>query len=95
MYKCNRVECDEKSTCESVRISKKDLKNTLKGLSPIYEHCNITGHHTSVDTFSIVGGKSQTLMRTVKEGILIRVNDLSLNRNICKYHQPHIVDELC
>ena len=33
-------------------------------------------------------------MRTIKEALYIRVNDPSLNRNIDKYHLPHIWDEV-
>ena len=29
-------------------------------------------------------------MRTIKEAIYIRVNDPSLNRNVGKYHLPHV-----
>ena len=32
-------------------------------------------------------------MRTIKEALYIRVNNPSLNRNIGKYHLPHIWDE--
>ena len=41
-YKCNRVECD------------KEYIGEFKASTTSYEHCNITGHHTSVDNFSIV-----------------------------------------
>ena len=33
-------------------------------------------------------------MRTIKEALYIRVNNPSLNRNIGKYHLPHIWDEV-
>ena len=33
-------------------------------------------------------------MRAIKEAIYIRVNNPSLNRNIGKYHLPHIWDEV-
>ena len=55
---------------------------------------NITGHEVSLDNFSIVGRKDQNIARTIKEAILIRVNDPSLNRNIGKYQLPHIWDEV-
>ena len=41
-----------------------------------------------------VGREDQTLMRTIKEALYIRVNNPSLNRNIGKYHLPHIWDEV-
>ena len=34
------------------------------------------------------------VMRTIKEALYIRVNDPSLNRNIGKYHLPHVWDEV-
>ena len=33
-------------------------------------------------------------MRAIKEALYIRVNNPSLNRNIGKYHLPHIWDEV-
>ena len=33
-------------------------------------------------------------MRTIKEGLYIRVNNPSPNRNVGKYHLPHIWDEV-
>ena len=38
--------------------------------------------------------EDQNLMRAIKEAIYIRVNNPSLNRNIGKYHLPHIWDEV-
>ena len=35
-----------------------------------------------------------SLMRTIKEALYIRVNIPSPNRNIGKYHLPHIWDEV-
>ena len=69
-------------------------KEHLKTPSPIYDHYNITGHETSIENFSIVGREDQNLIRAIKEAIYIRVNSPSLNRNIGKYHLPHILDEV-
>ena len=33
-------------------------------------------------------------MITIKEALYIRVNDPSLNRNVGKYHLPHVWDEV-
>ena len=66
------------------------LKEHLKVPSPIYDHFNITGHIITIDNFSIVGREQQNLIRTIKEAIYIRVNSPSLNKNIGKYHLPHI-----
>ena len=62
--------------------------------SPIHHHYNTTGHELSLDNFSIVGREDQSIARTIKEAILIRVNDPSLNRNIGKYQLPHIWDKV-
>ena len=40
------------------------------------------------------GREEQNLMRAIKEALYIRVNNPSLNRNIGKYHLPHIWDEV-
>ena len=60
---------------------------------PILDH-HITGHELSLNNFSIVGREDQNIARTIKEAILIRVNDPSLNRNIGKFQLPHIWDEV-
>ena len=70
------------------------LKEHLKAPSPICEHSNITGHTTSINNFSIVGREEQNLSRLIKESMFIRVNNPSLNRNIGKYHLPHVWDEV-
>ena len=57
----------------------------MKAPSPIHDHHNITGHKVFLDNFSIVGREDQNIARTIKEAILIRANDPSLNRNIGKY----------
>ena len=38
--------------------------------------------------------EDQNLRRAIKEALYIRVNNPSLNRNIGKYHLPHIWDEV-
>ena len=42
----------------------------------------------------VVGREDQNLTRTIKEALYIRVNSPSLNKNIGKYHLPHIWDEV-
>ena len=66
----------------------------VKAPSTIFDHFNITGHSISVDNFNIVGREDQNLKRTIKETLYIRVNNPSLNRNVGKYHLPHIWDEV-
>ena len=93
-FKCNRVDCDDEYVGESSRTFGERYKEHLKAPSPIYDHYNITGHETSIENFSIVGREDQNLIRAIKEAIYIRVNNPSLNRNIGKYHLPHIWDEV-
>ena len=93
-FKCDRVECDEEYIGESARTFGERFKEHLKCPSPIYDHSNITGSNTTLDNFSIVGREDQNLMRLTKEAIYIRVNNPSLNKNIGKYHLPHIWDEV-
>ena len=93
-YKCDRVECDEEYIWESSRTFGERFKEHQKATSPIFDHYNTTGYKISLDNFSIVGREDQNFMRTIKEALYIRVNNPSLNRNIGKYHLPHIWDEV-
>ena len=93
-YKCGRVECDEEYIGESSRTFGKRFKEHQKAPSPIFDHFNTTGHNISVENFNIVGKEDQNLRRAIKEDLYIRVNNPSLNRNIGKYHLPHIWDEV-
>ena len=93
-YKFDRMDCDEEFIGVSSRTFGERFKEHQKAPSPIYDHYNITGHKISRDNFSIVGREDRNLMRTIKEALYIRVNNPSLNRNIGKYHLPHIWDEV-
>ena len=93
-YKCDRVECDEEYIGESARNFVERFKEHLKPPSPIHDHFNTSGHTVTIDNFSIVGREDQNLIRTINEALYIRVNNPSLNRNIGKYHLPHIWDEV-
>ena len=93
-YKCDRVECDKEYIGGSSRTFGERFKEHLKAPSQIFYHYNITGHKVSLENFSIVGREEQNLMRTIKEALYIRVNNPSLNRNIGRYHLPHIWDEV-
>ena len=42
--------------------------------------------------FKIIGREENSLARTIKEAMYIRVNNPTLNRNIGKYNLPHIWD---
>ena len=79
---------------ESARNFEERLKEHLKAPFPIYDHHNISGHDVTIDNFTILGREDQNLLRTIKEALYIRANNPSLNRNIGKYHLPHIWDEV-
>ena len=65
-------------------------------MSIAYDHC--TDVLCIVDArsynFKIIGREDNSLARTIKESIYIRVNNPTLNRNIGKYNCPHIWDNL-
>ena len=93
-FKCQWVDYDDEYIGESSRTFSERFKEHLNAPSPIYDHQNITGHDTTIKNFSIVGREDQNLIGAIKEAIYIRVNNPSLNRNIGKYHLPHIWDEV-
>ena len=93
-YHCDRVDCYEEYIRESSRTFGERFKEHLKPPSPIYDHSNISGHNVSINNFKIIGRKDLNQMRTIKEAMYIRVNDPSLNRNVGKYHLPHVWDEV-
>ena len=93
-YKCDRLECDEGYIGEAARTFGERYKEHLRAPSPLYDHSNTTGHNITLNNFSILGREEQNLCRLIKESMFIRVNNPSLNRNIGKYHLPHIWDEV-
>ena len=93
-FKCDRLECDEEYIGWTARTFGEQLKEHLKSPSPIYDHKNTTSHTTKINNFSIVGREEQNLSRLIKESMFIRVNNPSLNKNIGKYHLPHVWDEV-
>ena len=86
--------CDEEYIGESARSFTERFKEHLKAPSPIDDHSNISGHDVNIDNFSIAGREDLNLIRTIKEASYIRVNNPSLNKNIGKYHLPHIWGEV-
>ena len=93
-YHCDRVDCDEEYIGESLRTFWERFKEHLKPPSPIYDHINISGHNVTINNFKIIGREDLNQIRTIKEALYIRVNDPSLNRNVGKYHLPHVWDEV-
>ena len=88
------MDCDEEYIDETARTFGERFKEHLKAPSPIHDHSNTTGHTTNISNFSIVGREEQNLSRLIKESMFIRVNNPSLNKNIGKYHLPHVWDEV-
>ena len=93
-FRCGMVNCEEEYIGESGRTFAESFREHMKAPLPIHDHYNTTGHDVSLNNFSIVGREDQNIARTIKEAILIKVNDPSLNRNIGKYQLPHIWDEV-
>ena len=93
-FRCGKVDCNEEYIGESGRTFAQRFREHMKAPSPIHDCHNITGHEVSLHNFSIVDREDQGIARTIKEAILIRVNDPSLNRNIGKYQLLHIWDEV-
>ena len=93
-FKCDRLECDEEYIDETSKTFGERYREHLKAPSPINDHNNISGHTTSLDNFSIVGREENNLSRLIKESMYIRVYGPSLNKNIGKFHLPHLWDEV-
>ena len=92
------VLCDVDTSCaeyvgESAKTFGEKFKEQHKVPFPIYDHANNTGHHTSVENFSIEGREAHAITRTIREAMYKRVNDQSLSRNIGKFQLSHIWDE--
>ena len=66
-YKCDRVDCDEEYIGESSITFGERFNEHLKAPSPKYGHCNITGHTTRIDNFSLMGGRIRTSLEPSKK----------------------------
>ena len=77
-YMSDRVKCDEDYIGKSARTFVERFKEHLKTPSSIYDFCNIIGHLTTVDNFSIVGREDWNLARAMKESIHIMLSSPSL-----------------
>ena len=80
-YKCSQHRCNEEYIGESARNFTERFKEHQKAPSPIFDHCNTSGHNININNFTTVGREDQNLTRAIKEALFIRVNDPSLNRN--------------
>ena len=89
-YSCGRIDCEEEYIGESGRTFGERFKEHLKVPSPMFGHQNSSGHDTTMENFKIIGREENSLARTIKESMYIRVNNPTLNRNIQKYNLPQI-----
>ena len=90
-YTCGSIDCGEEYIGESGRTFGERYKEHLKAPPPIFQHQNISGHETSIENFKIIGREDNSLARTIKESMYIRVNNPTLNRNIGKYFWDNIL----
>ena len=93
-YKCNRVDCDDEYIGESSRTFGERFREHLK--APPQYMTLLTSLVTipPLTTSALWRREDQHLIRDIKEAIYIRVNNLSLDKNIGKYHLTHIWDEV-
>ena len=93
-YQCGEIRCDDEYIGKTSRTLGERYKEHLTEPSPIFGHCNISGHSTNRDNFTIIGREHYGLARAIKESIYIRVNNPILNRNVGKYNLNHILDRV-
>ena len=93
-YSCGRIDCEEEYIGESGRTFGERFKEHLKAQSPIFGHQNSSGYDTTMENFEIIDREENSLARTIKESMYIRVSNPTLNRNIGKYNLPHIWDRV-
>ena len=93
-YTCGKIDCNEEYIGESGRTFGERVKEHLKAPFPIFIHQSSSGHETTMENFKIIGREENSLARTIKESMYIRVNNPSLNKNIGKYNLPHIWDKI-
>ena len=93
-YQCPAIDCGDKYIGETSRTLGEWCKEHMREPSPIQVHRQLTGHHTTMHNFNILGREGQDLTRLIKEAIFIRVNNPTLNRNIGKFQLSHIWDRV-
>ena len=93
-YQCWEITCDEEYIGETSRTLGEKFREHLKEPLPIHVHTLQSGHNATQEDLNIIGREDQGLARTIKESIYIRVNNLTLNRNIGKFNLNHIWDRV-
>ena len=91
-YKYNRLECNEEYIKESVVSFGERFRENLKAPSPIHSYQSTTGHISTLDNFSIVSREGQSLARSIKKSISIRIKKTHPYRKIVKYKLSHTWD---
>ena len=89
-FQCGDFACDDEYIVATSRTFGERFKENLKDPSPIHHHSINTGHPTTQYNFQIIGWEGHGTARTIEESIYIRVNNLTLNRNIGKFNLHHI-----
>ena len=92
MYNYDGLECDE-CIGESVRPFGERLKEHLWALSPLYYHANTINSSNQVGHLHS-GKEAHNIKRTIKEVKYIKVNDLSINGTLSKFHLSYIWNEV-
>ena len=92
-FQCGDLSCDDEYIVETSKTFGERYKENLMDPSPIHQHSNHTGHHTSQNNIQIIGREVHSV-RNIRESIFIRVNKPTLNRNIGKFNLPHIWDRV-
>ena len=91
-YQYPQTNCPSTYIGESGRSLGERVKKHYKTPSPIHLHSITTGHPMDLEQFNIVHKEVNSYSRTIKEALLICVQDPTLNGNLWKYQLLHIWD---
>ena len=80
------IDCNEEYIGKSGRTLGERYKEHLKAPSPIIIHQSNSGHAKTLNNFKIIGREDNSLARTIKESLYIKVNNPTLKKNIGKYN---------
>ena len=85
----NLYVCGEEYIGETSRTFRERFKEHLKEPFPIHNCSCITGNTTIQDNLKIIERKDHDIAITNKESIYLRVNNITLNKSIGKFHLHH------
>ena len=89
-----QINCPSAYIGESGRSLGERVKGNFKAPSPIDLYSTTTGPPMDPEQFNIVHKEVNSQSRTIKEAMLICMQDPTLNRNLWKYQLPCIWDHL-